>query len=299
MLDALATERRNQTTTDLDRFSVREIVEAMNQEDQQVAYAVKAELSSIVALIEAVVACLDRGGNLFYIGAGTSGRLGVLDAAECIPTFNTKPEKVQGLIAGGMKAMTIAVEGAEDSLDLAKTDLKAHHLKKEDFVLGIAASGRTPYVIGGLEYAKEIGATTGALSCNKGAAISRYADFAIEVATGAEVLTGSTRLKAGTAQKLVLNMISTASMIRQGKAYQNLMVDVQPTNEKLVERAKRIIMEATDCTEEEAAFYLKDSEQNPKLAIVRILSGESKEVAEQLLQKNKGFVGKALESTKK
>ncbi|MGX7149480.1 N-acetylmuramic acid 6-phosphate etherase [Enterococcus ureasiticus] len=299
MLDSLATESRNKATLALDSFSVREIVEAMNEEDKKVADAVQNETSSITDLIEAVVTCMENGGSLFYIGAGTSGRLGVLDAAECIPTFNTKPETVQGLIAGGMKAMTIAVEGAEDSLTLAKEDLKARHLKKEDFVLGIAASGRTPYVIGGLEYAREIGAKTGALSCNKNAIISNYADYVIEVEVGPEVLTGSTRLKAGTAQKLVLNMISTASLIRQGKAYQNLMVDVQPTNEKLVERAKRIIVDATDCSMEEAAFYLEDSNQNPKLAIVRILSGESKDVAEQLLQKHKGFVGSAVKASGK
>ncbi|MEI5993022.1 N-acetylmuramic acid 6-phosphate etherase [Candidatus Enterococcus mansonii] len=297
MLDSLATEKRNKDTLDLDSYSVKEIVEAMNEEDRKVAEALHDELPSITALIEAVVTCMDNGGNLFYIGAGTSGRLGVLDAAECIPTFNTKPETVQGLIAGGMKAMTIAVEGAEDSLTLAREDLKAHQLKKEDFVLGIAASGRTPYVIGGLDYAREIGAKTGALSCNKDSEISTHAEYAIEVEVGPEVLTGSTRLKAGTAQKLVLNMISTASMIRQGKAYQNLMVDVQPTNEKLVERAKRIIMDATDCSIEEATFYLEDSNQNPKLAIVRILSGESKEVSEQLLKKHKGFVGRALKAS--
>ncbi|MDA9471623.1 N-acetylmuramic acid 6-phosphate etherase [Enterococcus sp. 5H] len=298
MLDSLATEKRNNATLALDSFSVEEIVTAMCEEDKKVADAVQNEYTSIVALIEAVVTCMDNGGSLFYIGAGTSGRLGVLDAAECIPTFNTAPETVQGLIAGGMKAMTVAVEGAEDSLVLAKEELKAHQLKKEDFVLGIAASGRTPYVIGGLKYAREIGAATGSLSCNKHAIISNYADYAIEVEVGPEVLTGSTRLKAGTAQKLVLNMISTASMIRQGKAYQNLMVDVQPTNEKLVERAKRIIVDATDCSMEEAAFYLEDSNQNPKLAIVRILSGESKEVAESLLEKHKGFVRNAIEDTK-
>lgn len=294
MLDFLATERRNMKTLNLDKFSIAEIVAVMNQADQHIAEAVAKEQPSIVALIEAVVRCMNTGGNLYYIGAGTSGRLGVLDAAECIPTFNTTPEMVQGLIAGGMRAMTIAVEGAEDSPDLAKEDLKAHYLKKEDFVLGIAASGRTPYVIGGLEYAQSIGATTGALSCNKGAVISDYADYAIEVVTGPEILTGSTRLKAGTAQKMVLNMISTASLIQQGKIYQNLMVDVQATNEKLVERAKRIVVDATNCSLEEASMCLADSDQNPKLAIVRILTGKDKESAKKLLVKNNGFVGKAI-----
>lgn len=294
MLDFLATERRNMETLNLDQFSIDEIVNVMNQADRQIAEAVAKEHTSIVQLIEAVVRCMNNGGNLYYIGAGTSGRLGVLDAAECIPTFNTSPEMVQGLIAGGIRAMTVAVEGAEDSTVLAKEDLKAHYLKKEDFVLGIAASGRTPYVIGGLKYAQSVGATTGALSCNKEALISGYADYAIEVSTGSEILTGSTRLKAGTAQKMVLNMISTASLIHQGKVYQNLMVDVQATNEKLVERAKRIVMEATGCSLEEASDCLADSDQNPKLAIVRLLTGKNKETAKKLLAKNNGFVGKAI-----
>lgn len=266
----------------------------MNQEDQTVAEAVSNELDSIEKVIDAVIDCMEQGGRLFYIGAGTSGRLGVLDAAECIPTFNTDPQLFQALIAGGMIAMTAAVEGAEDSLALAKKELKERHLSENDFVLGIAASGRTPYVIGGLDYARKIGAKTGALSCNKNAEISAHADYPIEVVVGPEVLTGSTRLKAGTAQKLVLNMISTASMVRQGKAYKNLMVDVQPTNEKLVERAKRIIMDATDCSPEDAVFYLEDSEQNPKLAIVRILSRKSKEEAKALLGKNGGHVRETL-----
>ncbi|MCB5953849.1 N-acetylmuramic acid 6-phosphate etherase [Enterococcus sp. CWB-B31] len=298
MLEKLETEKRNSKTENLDHSSVREIVGMMNQEDQTVAEAVSNELDSIEKVINAVIDCMEKGGSLFYIGAGTSGRLGVLDAAECIPTFNTDPKLFQALIAGGMIAMTVAVEGAEDSRALAKKDLEERHLSENDFVLGIAASGRTPYVIGGLDYAREIGAKTGALSCNKQAEISAHADYPIEVEVGPEVLAGSTRLKAGTAQKLVLNMISTASMVRQGKAYKNLMVDVQPTNEKLVERAKRIIMEATDCSLEDAAFYLEDSEQNPKLAIVRILSRKSKEEAKVLLGKNGGHVSKAIEDKK-
>lgn len=299
MLDALTTEKRNKTTMNLDTYSVKEIINKMNQEDEQVAKAVKSELDSITELVEAVIQSQKKGGRLFYIGAGTSGRLGVLDAAECIPTFNTKPEMVQGIIAGGIKAMTVAVEGAEDSLDLAEIDLKERDLNETDFVLGIAASGRTPYVIGGLNYANKIGATTGALSCNRGAIISQHASYIVEVPVGPEILTGSTRLKSGTAQKFVLNMISTATMIRLGKVYQNLMVDVQPTNEKLVERSKKIIMEATDCTYEEADFYFNDSNKQPKLAIVRLLSGLDKEQAQQLLIKNAGFVGKAIEASKK
>lgn len=296
MLETLDTEKRNEKTENLDSLSVKEIIQAMNEEDKKVPEAVSNELEAIEQLIEEVVACMKKGGNLFYIGAGTSGRLGVLDAAECIPTFNAEPTLFQALIAGGMGAMTVAVEGAEDSLSLAETDLKNCQLSENDFVIGIAASGRTPYVIGGLKYAKEIGAQTGSLSCNKGSEISRYANFPIEVEVGPEVLTGSTRLKAGTAQKLVLNMISTASMVRMGKVYKNLMIDVQSTNEKLVERAKSIVMDATGCSREEATFYLEDSGQNPKLAIIRILSGENKEAAISLLERNDGYVRKALEN---
>ncbi|MCA9765591.1 MAG: N-acetylmuramic acid 6-phosphate etherase [Carnobacterium sp.] len=299
MLETLTTEKRNTSTTELDTFSVEEIIKKMNQEDEKVAEIVKQEIESITKLVEAVILSLKKGGRLFYIGAGTSGRLGVLDAAECIPTFNTSPEMVQGVIAGGMKAMTVAVEGAEDSLELCEADLRERGLNKNDFILGIAASGRTPYVIGGLKYANKIGATTGALSCNKAAAISNYADFPIEVDVGPEILTGSTRLKSGTAQKFILNMISTTAMIRLGKVYQNLMVDVQPTNEKLVERSKRIIMDATGCTYEEATFYFNDSNSQPKLAIVRLLTGINKEKAQVLLTENAGFVRRAVEASKK
>ncbi|MGB3159658.1 N-acetylmuramic acid 6-phosphate etherase [Carnobacterium sp.] len=299
MLEALTTEKRNNSTTELDTFSVEEIIKKMNQEDEKVAKFVKEEIDDIVKLIEAVIISLKKGGRLFYIGAGTSGRLGVLDAAECIPTFNTSPEMIQGVIAGGMKAMTVAVEGAEDSLELCEADLRERGLNENDFILGIAASGRTPYVIGGLKYANKIGATTGALSCNKSSAISQYADFSIEVDVGPEILTGSTRLKSGTAQKFILNMISTTAMIRLGKVYQNLMVDVQPTNEKLVERSKRIIMDATGCTYEDATFYFNDSNNQPKLAIVRLLTGINKEKAQKLLAENAGFVRKTIEASKK
>lgn len=295
MLEKLATEKRNESTMNLDKLSVREIAIKMNEEDGKVIQAIKQEIDAIEEVIVNVTNCLKKGGRLFYIGAGTSGRLGVLDAAECVPTFNINPEMVQGLIAGGQKAMTVAVEGAEDSLTLAEEDLKERGLTEKDFVLGIAASGRTPYVIGGLIFARKLGAKTGALSCNKQAEISKYAEFAIEVEAGPEVLTGSTRLKAGTAQKLVLNMISTASMVQLGKVFQNLMVDVQPTNMKLVERAKRIIMEATGVSFEKASFYFEDSQQHVKLAIVRILTGTSNEEAARLLEENQGFVQKSVE----
>ncbi|MCI3030036.1 N-acetylmuramic acid 6-phosphate etherase, partial [Desemzia sp. C1] len=252
-LDKLTTETRNHQTMNLDELTTSEVVQLMNEEDKKVAYAVEKELPSISKVAEAIIESFKKGGRLIYMGAGTSGRLGVLDAAECVPTFSVDPTMVQGLIAGGMKAMTVAVEGAEDSATLGKEDLQHIELTENDVVLGIAASGRTPYVIGALTYANEIGATTASLSCNKDAEISRYATLPIEVEVGPEILTGSTRLKSGTAQKLVLNMLSTSSMIGIGKVYQNLMVDVKPSNEKLVERSKRIIMQATDCSYEQAS----------------------------------------------
>ncbi len=295
MLENLTTEKRNESTQNLDRLSVKQTIEKMNQEDQKVIEAISHKTESIEQLIASVVLSLKQGGRLFYFGAGTSGRLGILDAAECIPTFSIEPEMVQGIIAGGESAMTVAVEGAEDSLTLAVEDFKERQLTAKDFVLGISASGRTPYVIGGLKYAAEVGATTGALSCNEGAEISQYAQYPIEISAGPEVLTGSTRLKSGTIQKLVLNMISTISMVQLGKVFGNLMVDVKPTNEKLVERAKGIIMDATGVSKEEATFYFEDSDQLVKLAIVRILTGASKEVAMGLLGDNDGFIRKAIE----
>ena len=296
MLENLTTEMRNQKTLQLDQLSIKETIVLMNEEDQHAVAAIAKQVPQIEALISAVIHCLANGGRLIYFGAGTSGRLGVLDAAECIPTFSVDGELVQAMIAGGEEAMTIAVEGAEDSLALAEKDFQARQLNAKDFVLGISASGRTPYVIGGLKYAASVGAETGALSCNVGAAISQFANYPIEIAPGAEVLTGSTRLKSGTVQKLVLNMISTITMINLGKVFGNLMVDVKPTNEKLVERAKNIIMDATGASAEEAAFYLNDSDLQVKLAIVRILTGKTKAEAEQLLADTHGFVREAIET---
>lgn len=227
------------------------------------------------------------------MGAGTSGRIGVIDAVECVPTFGIPFEQVRGLIAGGDKAFVRAVEGAEDNEALGREDLMALKLCSDDMVIGLAASGRTPYVIGGLKYADEIDAKTVAISCNKSALISSYAEKSIEVEVGPEVITGSTRLKAGTAQKLVLNMISTAAMVSIGKTYGNLMVDVMPTNEKLVDRAKRIIMAATDCDEKTAESYYNQSGEKPKVAIVMLLTGKSKEEAIMALEQ--GFVQKAIE----
>lgn len=290
MLENLSTEKRNEKTTNLDSMQTNEILQLMNKEDMEVPKAISNCLQEIDQIVKAVIKTFTQKGRLIYIGAGTSGRLGVLDAVECVPTFGVPKEMVVGLIAGGEKAFVEAVEGAEDSLTLAEEDLKALKLTDKDFVLGIAASGRTPYVIGGLQYANKVGATTGAFSCNKNAEISKHAKIAVEVDTGSEILTGSTRLKAGTAQKLVLNMISTTSMVAIGKVYKNLMVDVLPTNEKLIERSKKIIMEATECDYEVASNYYEKSGKHVKNAIVMILTGCSKDEAKVKLDKAKGFI---------
>ncbi|MGK0698578.1 N-acetylmuramic acid 6-phosphate etherase [Priestia aryabhattai] len=294
MLENLTTEARNEKTMNLDEMSIVEFLTTMNKEDEKVAKAVNDEIPSIAKAVEAIIEVKKQGGRLIYIGAGTSGRIGLLDAVECPPTFGTDPEEVLGLMAGGEKAFIKAVEGAEDSKDLGKEDLQNIDLTNGDIVVGIAASGRTPYVIGALEYARSIGAPTVAVSCNKGSDIGRIADISIEVVAGPEVLTGSTRLKAGTAQKLICNMLSTASMVGVGKVYGNLMVDVQLTNEKLVERAKRIVMEATSCTYDTAEEYLEKTNSNSKLAIVMILTGLSYEESLQRLEKTKGFVRQAI-----
>lgn len=283
------TEQRNPNSMHLDEMSVEEIAKLMNEEDRGVPEAIQRAIPEITELIEAVIRAFKNEGRLIYIGAGTSGRLGILDAVECVPTFGTSPEKVVGLIAGGEQAIKDAVEGAEDSKELAIEDLKKLRLTKNDIVVGIAASGRTPYVIGGLNYAKELGAKTGSLSNNENTKISEIADYPIEVITGPEVLAGSTRLKAGTAQKIVLNMITTISMVKIGKAYENLMVDVLATNEKLVDRAKRIIVEATGVDYEEAEKVF-DEAGSVKLAIVMILSGASKEDSKAALEETDGFV---------
>ncbi|PEL09333.1 N-acetylmuramic acid 6-phosphate etherase [Bacillus sp. AFS017336] len=295
MLENLTTESRNEKTMNLDEMSIEEFLTVMNEEDAKVAAAVRNEIPNISKAVEKIVTAFKSGGRLIYIGAGTSGRIGLLDAVECPPTFGTSPEEVVGLIAGGEKAFIKAVEGAEDSEELAIQDLKDIKLSKNDIVVGIAASGRTPYVIGGLKYAKEIGAATVAVSCNKDSKIGQEAETAIEVVNGPEVLTGSTRLKAGTSQKLICNMLSTASMVGIGKVYGNLMVDVQSTNEKLVERSKRIVMEATSCTYEIAEEFLTNSNQSPKVAIVMILTGFTYEQAIEQLKKSEGFVRKAIQ----
>ena len=293
-LENLTTETRNQKTMALDTLSVKEVLSLMNQEDQKVPLAIEKVLPQIESAVKVIVKNFQAGGRLIYMGAGTSGRLGVLDAAECVPTFGTDPEMVQGLIAGGMSAMTVAVEGAEDSVELGQKDLEALKLTAHDTVVGIAASGRTPYVVGGLDYAKQVGAATVSLACNTSAVISGHAETAIEVDVGPEVLTGSTRLKSGTAQKLILNMLSTVSMVGIGKVYKNLMVDVKPTNEKLVERAKRIIVQATDCSQATAEKAFTEADQDVKLAIVMVLTDMRKDEAAKRLKRAKGFVRQAV-----
>lgn len=295
LLERLTTEQRNNKTQNLDEMTTKEILQVMNEEDKTVAIAVSKELAQIEKLVQKVIASFRQGGRLIYMGAGTSGRLGILDAVECPPTFGTEKEMVQGLIAGGLEAFTNAVEGAEDNEELAVRDLQSIGLTEKDIVIGIAASGRTPYVISGLRYAKQIGAATGSIACNKGAEMSKYADISVEVETGPEILTGSTRLKAGTAQKMVLNMISTASMIGIGKVYKNLMIDVQATNVKLKERAKRIIMQAADVDAKTAERYYEAARGHVKTAIVMILLQCSYEEAEKRLQKANGFVRRALQ----
>ena len=268
-IDNLSTEKRNEKTKDIDLLSVDEILKIMNEEDLKVVDAVKGALPEIRIVIDECIQAYKRGGRIIYIGAGTSGRLGLMDAVEVVPTYNS--DRFVGLIAGGDNAFVKAVEGAEDSRELAVEDLKSISLNEKDMVIGIAASGRTPYVIGGLDYAREVGASTGCLCCNFNTEIADHCDLPIELSAGPEVVTGSTRLKSGTCQKIVLNMISTVTMVKVGKVFGNLMVDVKATNEKLVERCRRVVMEATGCDHEKADAVLKETENNCKLAIVMIL----------------------------
>ena len=293
-LKSLTTESRNQNTLDIDRVSTIEMVKKINDEDKKVAEAVEKELPQIAEAIDGIVERLKKGGRLIYIGAGTSGRLGILDASECSPTYGVSEELVQGVIAGGQEAIFRAQEGAEDSEELAINDLKEKNITKLDVIVGLAASGRTPYVIGGLEYANEIGALTISVTCNANSLVANTAQIAISPVVGPEVVTGSTRLKSGTAQKLVLNMLSTGSMIKLGKVYGNLMVDVQSTNEKLVERAKKIVSEATGVDTDIAAEYLNETKSNVKLAIFMILSKLNLEEAKNKLEKHDGYIAKAL-----
>ncbi|MDL2293900.1 N-acetylmuramic acid 6-phosphate etherase [Ruminococcaceae bacterium OttesenSCG-928-D13] len=296
-LNALATETRNEKTMGLDEMSPLDIVTVMNEEDGKVIAAVRQVLPRIARVIEKTSQSLKNGGRIIYIGAGTSGRLGVLDAVECPPTFGVDDDVVIGLIAGGKDAFVKAREGAEDDPKLGEADLKAIGLKKEDTVIGLAASGRTPYVIGALEYANSLGSTTVAISCNPEAAISAVADIPVEVLTGPEVLTGSTRLKAGTAEKMVLNMISTASMIEIGKVYGNLMVDMRQTNKKLASRAENIVVQATGCTVAKAGEALAEADGEAKLAITKILLDTDLDTARACLARAGGRVRAALQAS--
>ena len=287
-IDNLKTENRNAKTENLDSLSISEILSVMNSEDQNVLATIKDAIPFITNLIEQTVKAYQNGGRIIYIGAGTSGRLGLMDAVEVVPTFNS--DRFVGLIAGGDNAFVKAVEGAEDSKELCVEDLKKINFNSKDFLIGIAASGRTPYVIGGIEYAKSLGAKSGCVVCNKGSEIGKLVDYPIEVDAGSEVLTGSTRLKSGTCQKIILNMISTITMIKVGKVYKNLMVDVKATNEKLVERCRRIVMMATDCDHDTADKALKEVDNNCKVAIVMILFNKTKDEAIASLKEADGFI---------
>lgn len=293
-LSVLTTESRNPDTMNLDEMTPLQIAAIMNQEDEKAVKAVEEVLPQIATAIEWATDSLKAGGRIIYIGAGTSGRLGVLDAVECPPTFGVSRELVVGLIAGGDKAFVEAVEGAEDSETLCEAELKEIGLTSKDIVIGLAASGRTPYVIYGLDFANKTGCHTVAIACNKGSDVGKKAKLAIEPVTGPEVLTGSTRLKAGTAQKMILNMISTGSMVGIGKAYENLMVDVKQSNEKLVVRSQNIVMTATGCTREEAETVLKQAEGHVKTAITMILLDCDPEDARQKLSQAGGKIRKAL-----
>lgn len=294
-LEQLVSEDRNPDTMDIDVLPTIDVLRKINEEDRRVALAVEAVIPAIAQAVHRIVAAFEKGARLVYMGAGTSGRIGVLDASECPPTFRVPAGMVVGLIAGGLDALVRATEGAEDSDDKGRDALREIALTADDVVVGIAASGRTPYVVGGLTYARQLGATTIALSCNPGSAIAGIADIAISPVVGPEVLTGSTRMKCGTAEKLVLNMLTTASMIRIGKTYQNLMVDLHASNKKLVARAARIVMQATGCSLDEARDALGQTGNDVKQAILVTLTGMSPSEARGALEQAGGFLRKAIE----
>ncbi len=293
-LSNLVTESRNHHSEHIDTLSTLEMLKVINNEDKKVPFAVEATLPHIARLVDKVVTAFSQGGRLIYCGAGTSGRLGILDASECPPTYGTPHDMVIGLIAGGHKAILQAVENAEDNVQLGAEDLRQLNFNAKDVLVGIAASGRMPYVIGALEYARSLGAVTGAISCNPDSPIAQRADIAITPIVGPEVVTGSSRMKAGTAQKLVLNMITTGAMIKMGKVFGNLMVDVEATNAKLIERQIRIVMQATECERATAEQALAQCQRHCKTAILMILAGVNAQQATQLLAQNKGFIRQAL-----
>lgn len=294
-LSAIKTEQKNKRTENIDMLATWEILNLMNEEDKKVAFAVEKEIGNIEKAVDIIYEKLSKGGRLIYCGCGTSGRLGILDAVECPPTFGTDPELVQAIIAGGINAFVKAVEGAEDDYDLGEKDLKAIQFTKQDVLVGIAASGRTPYVIGAVKYAKSIGAKTVSVTCCPGSELNSLTEVSIAPQTGAEVITGSTRLKGGTAQKLVLNMLSTSVMIKLGKVYGNLMVDVKATNEKLLERTVSIVSSATGVGEETARKVLSQCDNSAKTAIVMIKCNYGKEEAENALIKVGGHITAILE----
>ncbi len=293
-MELTLTEERNPLTTNIDTLPTLDMLALINAEDQKVALAVHNELQNITSAVDAITSRMQRGGRLIYIGAGTSGRLGVLDASECPPTFGTPPKLVVGLIAGGDVALTDAVEGAEDDQIGGAHEIAELNVSENDCVISIAASGRTPYAIGGLEEANKRGALTISIACNRPSPLEELAEIGIAPIVGPEVVSGSTRLKAGTAQKMVLNMISTGVMIRLGKTYSNLMVDVQPTNIKLRQRARRIVADATGASLEQATRILQESDGEVKTAIVAVLADIPPEVARQRLRATGGFVRKAI-----
>ncbi|HHR6131623.1 TPA: N-acetylmuramic acid 6-phosphate etherase [Providencia alcalifaciens] len=297
-LSKMVTESRNEASTHIDQLSTIEMLQVINNEDKKVPLAVEKTLPQIAELVDKVAAAFQQGGRLIYSGAGTSGRLGILDASECPPTYGTPHEQVIGLIAGGHQAIFRAVENAEDKPELGEQDLKNIDFNQNDILVGIAASGRTPYVLGAMKYARSLGATVASISCNPDSPVSQAADIAITPIVGAEVVTGSSRMKAGTAQKLILNMITTGAMIRIGKVFGNLMVDVEATNAKLIERQTKIVMEATECDRQSAESALQQCDRHCKTAILMILSGLNADEARQLLAKNHGFIRTALNIAK-
>ena len=295
-LEGLVTETRNPNTYNIDNVSTLEMVKIMNNEDARVHEAISTELENIALAIDEIHNALVNGGRLIYVGAGTSGRLGILDASECMPTYGVSEDLIQGLIAGGKDAMFKAQEGAEDSTELCVKDLKSISFSKKDILCGLAASGRTPYVIGGIEYAKSLGAKTISVTCNPNSEISKISDISIAPVVGPEVVTGSTRMKSGSAQKMVLNMLSTGAMIKFGKVYGNLMVDVQTTNKKLEERARKIVMDATGCSRDRAVELLDETSNNVKLSIFIEISGLSCSKANEILTDCNGHIRNALKN---
>ncbi|RAW87936.1 N-acetylmuramic acid 6-phosphate etherase [Photorhabdus laumondii] len=289
-LNSMVTESRNPASANIDTLPTLEMLKLINDEDKKVALAVEQTLPKIAETVDKIAEAFRQGGRLIYIGAGTSGRLGILDASECPPTYGAKPEQVVGLIAGGHQAILSAVENAEDNQQLGVNDLQALNFNAKDVLVGIAASGRTPYVLGAMAYAKSVGATVACISCNPESPMTQAADIAITPIVGPEIVTGSSRMKAGTAQKLILNMLTTGAMIRIGKVYSNLMVDVEATNAKLVERQKNIVMAATECNREQAEQALAECDEHCKTAIVMILAGISAQQAKALLEKHHGFI---------